>query len=418
MAQASARRCGTGESCVQVEVYGAGATPTQTALFSSTQLAAFPDQESGDYEVRPGPGSDRDGPGVPIRELMQQAGVTPASVTYAYVIGSTAYRSPLSASTRDFDPPTSNGFKDGLQPLFYQVGDSLGYVRALRANDLDDTNAADFMQVTRGGAFIVQVHTSGALLHPTLRASAATVRVGAPVRLSATVSDPISGESLDWKWSFADGGRDVDTGATPTVTHSYAAPGTYYAQVSVAGASGSSGESATVPITVKSQAKVPKPPKTTGPGRGLGTSSNPVGGPVTGAGSRYNGRPGAPRTATGGPGSPTAARPGSDSTSTSPTAGPSSPEVSTATSPLERPSGGQLVAGFALIDPAGVTPNQRDTAAPAAAAAARAGGTHVRASLAWVGLACILALLLAGAGLERRRALPGPLYGRKRWRHR
>lgn len=60
-------------------------------------------------------------------------------------------------------------------------------------------------------------------------ASSASVRVGDPVRLSASATDATSGVSSAYSWTFGDGAP----GATgPTATHSYGRPGTFVARVS------------------------------------------------------------------------------------------------------------------------------------------------------------------------------------------
>jgi PKD repeat protein/plastocyanin len=89
---------------------------------------------------------------------------------------------------------------------------------------------------------------------PTVRAAADPTSGTAPrqVRFSAAGSDP-DGDALMYVWEFGDGGK----AGGPSATHTYTAPGTYTAKVTVTDPRGAKG-SATVTVTVTAAA-APRP---------------------------------------------------------------------------------------------------------------------------------------------------------------
>src|SRR5581483_10982997 len=71
---------------------------------------------------------------------------------------------------------------------------------------------------------------------------------GQPVTLSGSVSGVAAGATVQYTWSFGDGG----TGAGPVVTHTYATAGTFPVTLLVSTSTGQSGTASTT-VTVTSQ---------------------------------------------------------------------------------------------------------------------------------------------------------------------
>lgn len=413
-AGAASAPCPAGEPCVVVHVVGDAGSPPDTTVVTLTDLADWTDVTDTQYLVRSTPGgsvtSEPLSQGVSIRHLLQQLGIAPSSVTYTAIVGRTPYQSLLSAQTHDFDDPTSPDFpfQSGLEPVLWPIGsdDAIGYLRPLRGDS--DVNGRDFMQTFSEGAFDLTVHTSGTVLRPTVTAQPRSVRAGQTVSFTATVDDPDATEQLSYTWSFGDGSGTGPQSAR-TTTHRYSTAGSYYAYVEVVGTNGSTGESATVEITVRSGASTsPPPPRTSppprGPSHGAGSAHNPTSGPVTAQGHHGGGAPASPApdspragptTAPGGSATPSAAR-----GSATPTAPRPSPTASPTVS-----AGGSRVAGYLIAEFApGPTRSSASTRTTPLTAPAARDGRLTRSVTAWLlaGLA-VVALLAFGAFAEAKR---------------
>ena len=399
---ASGPSCPSGQPCVVVQVLGDTGSDANPVVVTLADLANWTDVTDTQYFTRATSGGMATSEpfvaqGVSIRHLLQQLGVAPSSVTYTSIVGRTSYRSLLSAQTHDFDDPTSPDFpfQDGLLPVLWPIGsdDAIGYLRPLRSDT--DVNGPDFLETYSEGELELTVHTSGTVLTPTITAQPRSVRAGSAVAFTAAVEDPDATETLSYTWSFGDGsgGQDAQT------THRYTTPGTYFAYVEVDGAHGSSGQSASVKITVLPgpSTSPPRPPTSTpapGPSHGTGGAHNPTSGPVTGNGQHGGGAPQS-STPSESPARGSATASGSPATSAAHSSGPA---------PAPSPSGsritGYLIAGFAT------TPGAASTAArntPLTAPAAR-DGRLTRSVSGWlVAVLAALALLAFGAHAEARR---------------
>ena len=61
----------------------------------------------------------------------------------------------------------------------------------------------------------------------------AFTRPGVPLTLNGSASRDPDGTIASFAWGFGDGSAGLNTGTTPTATHTYAAPGTYAATLAV-----------------------------------------------------------------------------------------------------------------------------------------------------------------------------------------
>jgi hypothetical protein len=342
--------------------------------------------------------------------------------------------------TADLGLPGDPGypFLGGLQPAISAQQDGLTYIRPQRSED--DVNAPDRLLTAQTGELDLTVHLTGQLLHPTITANPTSTLVSKPVRFA---TQPVDGATYTWTFDYG-GVQTTKTTATPDVTNRFAQPGTYGASVAVTRSSdGSWGQSSNVALVNVHKPKPPPPPKhhhkhhkKPGPGGGTGNTHHPRTGPhqsnkhhhpqpgptthhTPRSGSHpsnghHGPQPGPTRQPTSGP----APRPGpgshaSRSGSADGRGGHHSrvdqpaPGRSATTTPRQ-PGGANLVAGTLIANAAAFVPlpNRDRPATPPGVAplSARAASPAVTpASLAWLGPAVLVVLLLAGAVAEVRR---------------
>lgn len=163
-------------------------------------------------------------------------------------------------------------FLEKLPPAVYLAGDGrIGYIRPLR-DAAEDTNAADYFQVS--GRLDLTVHTTGSLLTPTVASSeGAEIAKGAKTTFSAEFADKPRTRIFSTRWDFGDGSTKSTKVDKPS--KAYAKRGTFPVVVTVRGNDGSYGRSA--PLEVK----VAKPPKAPSSGTGGGTGLGGGGGAFT-----------------------------------------------------------------------------------------------------------------------------------------
>jgi hypothetical protein len=232
---------------VGVEVALPSGAPVQ---IGADVLAAHVDVPPTPYTIRATPGDaglSIDHTGTSIAELLALAGVTPGPSTFVGVArpdGTTTY---LDASEISAQPPFPEG-----PALVWTDGASTHFLRPVL--NAQDVNAPDNIATPDGQSLLLAVH-DGTLLQVAASATPASTAPGQAVAFAASVSNAPPGESLTYTWSFADG----TTGSGPSLSHVFAAPGTYNAVVDVAGSAGSAGSSSLVTVTVAA----PAPPPTT-----------------------------------------------------------------------------------------------------------------------------------------------------------
>jgi hypothetical protein len=154
------------------------------------------------------------------------------------------------------DPAASGTFVSSQVPAVYSSGNSVGYVRPLTS--FDDANEQDiFTPNNQSDPLDVYVFT-GPTLSVTAKASKHNhVTVGTPVRFTATVTGSSNPSSLQYAWSFSDG----HAASTASLSHAFAASGTYSVLLKVTGANdGSGGISDPLIINVGKTSKTPSPP--------------------------------------------------------------------------------------------------------------------------------------------------------------
>ncbi|HVO53805.1 MAG TPA: PKD domain-containing protein [Solirubrobacterales bacterium] len=175
--------------------------------------------------------------GLPIAALLELVEVDPRNFDYLTVPradGTTAY---LAAS--DFAP---GAFPEGPALVTVEPA-ATRFFRPVR--DDSDVNAPDNIVTSGGEALQIGIH-AGKLLEVEVLASTHSPDPGEAVSFSATNSVPLEGEQVGFEWRFGDGA----SGRAPTVSHSFAAPGTYEVHVTAIGSLESGGESAPVQIVV------------------------------------------------------------------------------------------------------------------------------------------------------------------------
>jgi hypothetical protein len=430
--------------CVVVTVYGASGPTSSTVIATDDILgsdAQFPpDVIDAQYHTRDTAGGSKSpdplvAQGVSIRQIVQHLDppVAPSSVTYTEIIGRTDYRSALTSDTHDFDDPNNPDypFEDGLEPAIYPIvgpSDAMGYIRPLRAGTDSDVNVRDYLQTLPGGALLLNIHTSGSRLTPTITAAPHQITAGDSVAFDGNVVDPDGTPS--WTWTFGDGAISDPQG--PQASHVYSTPGTYLAFADVADSAGSSGESMAVQITVtpaasssssptptpRSSASTSPTPTPTGHSHGGGSSHNPSNGPTSGDGHHGGGAPQSSIANSTQPGRSTAASessPGAPTLAGPPVANPSlgSPTAATASATSAAPVrgihaadglvSGYLINGLVAMPLSGPT-NSPLPRRPLTAPAARNGVPPPWRVAVWlvVGVG-ILGLLILGAAGEARR---------------
>ncbi|MET0448804.1 MAG: PKD domain-containing protein [Aeromicrobium sp.] len=183
-------------------------------------------------------------------------------------------------TTGDGTPdPVAYPFFENLQPAVYLTeSGKLGYVRPLRDQD-EDTNAADYFQVTNGRLDIT-VHTTGKLLAPTVVSSKGTaLERSAKTTFSVTYPEEPNYGVRSILWDFGDGSVKGTKRREPS--KSYAKKGTYPVAVTVRLNDGSYGRSSALEIKVANPPKAPS--SGTGGGDGSGGSGS-SGGIIDGGG--------------------------------------------------------------------------------------------------------------------------------------
>ncbi len=238
-----------------------------TPATGTYNLRKNPKSKGGKVDSRPVAVGKR----VPIGELIRTDPDAARSAKTTYLETPNAAGVPAVLSAADLaappaDPDASDyPFIDGLQPaVFVTDSGKIGYVRPLRDAD-EDTNASDYIRAD--GRLDLTVHTTGALLAPTVVSSAGTdLDLEKPTTFSVTFADKPRTRVLTTRWDFGDGSTKGTKREEPTKT--YAKRGTYPVSVAVRTSDGSYGRSAPLEVEI---AKPPKAPSSgTGGGDGLG----------------------------------------------------------------------------------------------------------------------------------------------------
>lgn len=190
--------------------------------------------------VRPGEaGEEVARGGLPVRALIERAGVDPGSIGYLTVVrpdGTTAY---LPGS--DFAEPSP--FEGGKPALVSVDVASTRFFRPVFGGE--DVNAEDNIATASGEALVVGLR-QGNVLKVEASAKPSSAAAGKAVRFSASASGALAGEQVTFRWSFGDGA----SAAGATVSHTFSGSGTYRARAMAVGSAESGGESGPVNVVV------------------------------------------------------------------------------------------------------------------------------------------------------------------------
>lgn len=336
--------------------------------------------------------------GFSLGTVLNAVGITPDSFTAAEVVGPDSR--PVLLTEAQAESPTA--FPDGPAVIWQ---DSAG-IHFLLPSDGSGSDGETFTDEGAGTGQKLEINLySGALLSVDAEASTRKVAVDKPVRFNATVSGQLPGETLTYRWVFDDGYG----GSQASISHSYAAPGTYYVFLRVSGSQDSIGYSAMLPVTV---GKVPEGPNRDGGGKAKRRAAPTHGasrkGSAKGQPTRATKRPGS-SDQSGPPSSPVLRQPGTSTGEPRPphsSRSERSPRRQRKSIQVARPEG-RLLSGI-VIGSAGAVPRDTgsSTRSPAGALTpARTGHLKPHAGpvgeQAWIGLLALLAVA-SGAVLEGR----------------
>ncbi|HEY1853635.1 MAG TPA: PKD domain-containing protein [Solirubrobacterales bacterium] len=369
--------------------------------------------------VRPGEaGEEVARGGLPVRTLIERAGVDPDSFGYLTVTRPDGTSAFLPASDFASAPP----FEGGKPALVSVDVGSTRFFRPLTGSE--DVNAEDNIATASGEALLLGLR-DGNILQVRASATPRSAPAGTSVRFSAGAGGALPGERVSFHWSFGDG----TTAEGAAVTHRFSGSGSYEVRATAVGSDESGGESGPIAVVVGKPPKAAqpgatlnagkaKPPRKGGTGEGgregrggNGTEPSGAASPAEGTGVPSETGAGAPSEA--GTGVPATPLPGL--IPTAPPAEEPAPERSeaptppAAKAPQPAPSlpGGETVEGILVADALGpgVASAERGSAAAggseSAAGASDDGGATVPAAALLV-----LALLTAGALLEWRGTRP------------
>ena len=237
----------------------------RTAQVASA-LPSAPQEPARTYEVNASPSgcsSTNFGAGAwSMATIAGAAGVDPTRVTEIDVQrpasqggGAIRLLAPDISPATNSAHPGGTDFLDGpaiVSPV--NGGATYQFFRPLRAacNEHDtDFNAQDWLQ---SGPVVIRI-SGGKALTVTAAVNATTPQPKQTVTFTAAVGNRADGERLTFAWNFGDG--TSASGLSPnTVSHSYAAAGTYHPTVTVSGSAGSGGTSAPLTITVGGHATI------------------------------------------------------------------------------------------------------------------------------------------------------------------
>jgi hypothetical protein len=267
-----------------------GQKPALNAASYQYLLRKNPQSKGGKLQRRPIAQGQRVGISALLAEADPTKKYTPTFVETRNTEGIPAVLGPGDLVDPDAAPVDTNGdgtpdpvqypFFDNRQPAVFLTTESgkLGYVRPLRDQD-EDTNAADYFQVT-SGRLDITVHTTGKLLAPTVVSSKGTaLERSAKTTFSVTYPEEPNYGVRSILWDFGDGSVKGTKRREPS--KSYAKKGTYPVAVTVRLNDGSYGRSSALEIKVANPPKAPS--SGTGGGDGSGGSGS-SGGIIDGGG--------------------------------------------------------------------------------------------------------------------------------------
>jgi hypothetical protein len=224
-----------GADAAQVTVVSPGGDERPLALEALTA----DDVVDRTYVLRSGSGeSSETVTGFSLGTILKAAGADPFSFSYLEVQrpGGGAV---LLSRHQALDP---GAFAEG-PPVVYATATGTGFIRPSSAPE--DLNAGDCFEAAPGLRIVLR---KGMQLRVKAAARPLKVKPGEKVEFSATVEGVGSGERVSYSWTFGDGQRLTDAGAT--VSHSFAEPGSYSVLVGVTTPGNETGASAVVRVQV------------------------------------------------------------------------------------------------------------------------------------------------------------------------